>query len=252
MLMSIDSTPSNYNDCRKLLIDCYKLAGDMSSKFVIDDEDLLKIITACLFIKIHNTTKAILLLIDNNLLSETQVLLRHQIESLFVLKACYEDESFWEEYIYSDERIRLKWSNIMTQNKIFRNHKEYDEEKIIKLRKELETIVDEKGIKELQIESLSRKAKLERFYNTTYRLLSNIVHVGVRSLSSYLIFDDNGEIKDLTIYPHQDDFAILYLTSAELSIIAIKTISDIFKIKVEMEVKELQKRFSELLKKYPK
>lgn len=99
---NIEPISPRFNDLKALLVDCYNLASDVPSMIEVYNENPLQIITSCLLIKILNTTRAILVLFEHNLLSEVHVLLRHQMEAVFVLKACHEDEAFLREKLGSN------------------------------------------------------------------------------------------------------------------------------------------------------
>ena len=236
---SPDPIPDKFNDLRNLLIDSYNLASDIPDMINVNKENPLQLITSCLFIKVLNTTRAILLLIENNLLSEVYVLLRHQMEAIFVLSACQKDESFLKTYIASDQKYRLRLGNVILNNKNDSFSLEELEE-IKELKPYLKTIVDEQGIKEINVEELSKKAGLEAIYNSAYRLFSNIVHVGVKSLDNYLLLDEKENIEELKIYPYQEDIAILYLTAINLILIAIECLNSIFKVKLDEKVYPLK------------
>jgi len=238
--------PTRFNDLRALLLECYNLSAEVPKMIDVYNEHAIQVVTSCLFIKILNTTRAILLLFENNLLSEVHVLLRHQMEAMFVLKACYEDKEFLQEYINSDTLCRLKLGNVISQKPdIFSMKKEYDVERIKRLKDELKSIVDENGIREIKIEELARRAKLTSYYDTAYRVLSNIVHVGVKSLDDYLVLDDNGKVKKLSIYPYQEDIPTLFISAIEINLIAIKCIANVFEINIKDKITTLGKRLSE-------
>jgi hypothetical protein len=185
------------------------------------------------------------------LLSEVHVLLRHELEAIFVLKACYEDKYFLKEYINSDVLYRLKMGNVISQNKDnFKGNEEFDIERIKSLKSELKLIVDENGIKEVKIEALAKKAKMESYYDTAYRFLSNIVHIGIKSLDDYLMVDEKRKVRELLIYPYQKEISTLFITAIELILTALDCTNTIFKIGNEEAISSLNKRLNELAKSY--
>ena len=245
-----ESLPPKFNDLRDLLVDCYKLASELSTAIEVHNENPLQIIASCLLIKVLNATRAILLLFENNLLSEVYIILRHQMEAVFVLRACNEDRAFLEEYIKSDTLYRLKLGNVIfNKREDFNKDEKFDIDRIINLKNELKSIVNENGIKEIKIEELARKAKMKSHYNTAYRLFSNIVHIGVKSLDDYLVLE-GGKIKELSIYPYQEDIAKLYISAIELILIAIECIKNIFEVEVDEKIKNLQETLSMAAKPY--
>jgi len=250
-LDNIEPLPTEINNLKELLVDCYRLAFEIPKKIDVYNENPLQIISSCLFIKVINATRAILVLFENNLLSEVHVLLRHEMEAIFVLKACYEDKQFLKEYINSDILYRLKMGNVISQNQNnFKENEEFDIERIKSLKSDLKLIVDENGIKEVKIESLAKKAKMESYYDTAYRFLSNIVHIGIKSLDDYLKVDEKRKVRELLIYPYQKEIPTLFITAIELILIALDCINIIFKIGNEETILSLKKRLNELAKSY--
>jgi hypothetical protein len=243
--------PPEFNDFKALLIDCYHLAAEVPGRIAVYNENPLQLVASCLFVKILNATRAELLLFENNLLSEVYVLLRHQMEAVFVLKACYEDRTFLEQYIKSDALARLKIGNIVSQgDAVFRENEHFDQDRINSRKAELKSIVDEHGIKEIKIRELARKAKLEPFYNTAYRFFSDIVHIGVSSLDDYFVKGADDKIKELSIYPYQKDISTLFITALELILLGLDCINKIFKLNIEEKIKVLQERSHNLAKPY--
>lgn len=245
-----DPIPDKFNDLRDLLADCHNLAAKIPSMITVSNGNALQVISSCIFIKILNTTKAVLMLIKNNLLSEVHVLLRHQMEAVFVLKACYEEEAFLQTYIDSDNLYRLKLGNVILNNQAdFSINKKLDIEKIKETKEKLKSLVDENGIKEIKVEELSLRAKMGAHYNTGYRFFSDIVHVGIRSLDDYFVLDEKEEkIKELLIYPYQNRIATLYITSVELMLIAIECLDNIFKIDLKDKITIFQERLNKSAK----
>jgi hypothetical protein len=146
---NLEPLPRKFNDFKALLVDCYNLTAEVPGMIAVYNENALQLVTSCLFVKILNTTRAELLLFENNLLSEVYVLLRHQMEAVFVLKACYEDKTFLQEYIKSDALYRLKVGNIVSQGGTeFNENENFDKDKINNRKTELKSIIDKDGIKE--------------------------------------------------------------------------------------------------------
>jgi hypothetical protein len=238
-----------FDEFKVLLVDCYNLAAEVPGMIAVYNENPLQLITICLFVKILNTTRAELLLFENNLLSEVYVSLRHQMEAVFVLKACYEDAPFLREYIKSGALYRLKLGNIISQNgSEFRENDNFDEEKVNSRKAELKAIVDENGIKEIKIQELAKTAKLKSFYNTAYRFFSNVVHVGISSLDDYFVMGADGKVRELSVFPYQKDIADLFIAAIELILLALDCINKIFKVNIEEKLKVLQERLNNLAK----
>lgn len=217
----------------------------------IYNENLLQLVTSSLFIKIFNTTRAELLLFENILLSEVYVLLRHQMEAVFVLKACYEDKTFLQEYIKSDALYRLKLGKMIYQGGAeFNENENFNKDKINNRKAELKSIIDKDGIKEIRILELARKAKLEPYYNTAYRFFSNVVHIGISSLDDYFVMGADGKPRELSLFPYQKDIAHLFISAIELILLAVDCISKIFEINVEEKMGVLKERLNNLAKPY--
>ncbi len=243
----------------KLLNECYNFANEMldnlkpaiSKRAPYRKIDNLRITTACLFIKIINTTKAILLLMENHILVEVSVLLRHQLETLLILNACKEDECFIEKY--------LNWSNIQRRkigNVIVNNEKLFniDATKRAKIKEEVDAIDEafsDDDMNKIEINKLAAKAKLQNLYESTYHLLCGIVHAGPDSLKDHCMHDSNGNVKKLIVEPfHSNDTKMTFLLSVDILLKSIDTVNQIFELNLDEECGKLNERYKELIETY--
>jgi hypothetical protein len=228
---------------------CFELnAYAQKAKFELEihNEDGKEVISSCLFIKILNGFQASLILGRFGLTLEAEVVLRSMLETLFLLKACIEDEDFMQEYIKSDDARRLKIMNVAHKypDWIFKATRKYATEK---RRRELREKVKSEGIIELKTWEMAKKAKLESLYDSVYRLLSDVVHSGPKSLGSYTEVDETGKIKVIGVLPKDKDLDFVFVTAGEIMLLTLNSIFPLFSLDKKQEMEIFQLRFQKLV-----
>jgi hypothetical protein len=110
---------------------------------------------------------------------------QHMFEALFIMKACMKDEDFMREYVKSGQVQQLRLMNAAFKHDadIFAETRKYASKKKIE---ELLNKKKRKEIKELNISEVAEKAGLGLLYDSAYRLLSDSVHCGPKSLGTSL------------------------------------------------------------------
>ncbi len=243
-----------------LLNDCYNFANEVfdnlkpeiSQQLPYSSIDNLKITTDCLFIKIINTTKAILLLMENHMLVEVAVLLRHQLEALFILRACKVNKYFIEEYLRLSIVNRRKIGNIVTSNdKLYK----IDATKRARIKEEIAEIdkaYSAYDMNEKKACKIAGKAKLYELYDSTYHKLCEIVHVGPDSLKDHCVHDSYGNVKSIIAEPyHTNNTKMTFLLSVDILLKSIDTVNQLFELNLGEECGKLNERYEECIKNYP-
>lgn len=81
------------------------------------DNNLQQILIASVLIRVLNGFQSVIILSRYGLVFDAKVVLRGQLESLFILKRLTVDSSFVKEYIDSDLNRRLLWMNVAHNSK---------------------------------------------------------------------------------------------------------------------------------------
>ncbi len=186
-----------------LLEDCFSLAIEVKDSIELKNTDYSKIICSLLYFKIIDTTRGVTFLIEKHLLAESYVLIRHLMETFFILKAGCKNDDILKNYVGRDEYYRMKQCNI-----ILNNIGKISPEKRIAVENELEKIksnIIENKIEEMDFEKLANKAGVGNIYEIYYRNLCNIAHSSIRSLDKYVVFNDAEQVKRVHDKPYRNE-----------------------------------------------
>ena len=240
-----------------LLNDCYNYSEDVLDTLKprrtehgeYSNKDKLQITATCQFIKIITTTKAVLLLMENHMLVEVSILLRYQLEALFILKACHEEEEFIGNYLMTFYGNKIKHENIICNNlkDVDVSTKANVDKKIAELKKEF----NDDDIKEMDIQEIAGKAKLSGLYNKPYTMLCEVAHVGPGTLKEHFILDDNENIKRIIVeLYHVGVTKMTFLLSVDILLKSIDTVNKLFVLNLDEECGKLNERYEECIKNY--
>lgn len=237
-----------YGEWFRLCFDINHFAQRAKYELEIHNMDGQEVISACLFLKILNGFQGCLILSRYGLLSEAEVLLRSSLEALFIMKACMNDEDFMREYIKSDE---VKQLNIMKaaykhDATVFMETRKYATTERMR---GLQRKKDRKEIKEINVSRVAEKAGLELLYDSAYRLLSDSVHCGPKSLEEYMgVVDDTGKVRSIGIMPTKAELDTVFISAVQIMLFTFDSIFNFFKLDKNSEVESFGKRFQKLVK----
>jgi hypothetical protein len=234
-----------YQAYYNLIENLSKFANEIRYLMNVNSENGREILASLLFIKVSNTFQAIVLLSKKGLAVECAILTRSLLEVVFPLKILSLEENFAQEFALIDKVKQLKLMNVILKDKeLFSSlisQSQITEEDRDKLKKEI-TI---NGIRDFSVEELAKRANMYSFYQLAYRCLSEEVHTTGRSLKSYVITDENGEIKMFENGPQVFDLH-KFNTASYCLLIAIDCINEIFNLKLEQEIKQYEEKITNL------
>lgn len=241
-------------DLLKKYKDWFDLCSDINifsqrSKYglVIHNMDGQEVISVCLFLRILNGFQACMILAGCGLVVEGEVLLRSMFEALFIMKACMKDEDFMREYVKSSEvhQLRLMNAAFKYEADIFGETRKYvSKEKMEELRRRKKR----KEIKELNVSEVAEKAGLGLLYDSAYRLLSDSVHCGPKSLENYIKGTDKaGRIRSLNVIPIDVELNPVFMNAVQVMFFALDAIFEHFEIDEKNEMEALHLRFQNLV-----
>jgi len=237
-----------YNEWFRLCFDINHFAQKAKHELVIHNMDGQEVISACLFLKILNGFQGCLIQARYGLASEAEVLLRSSLEALFIMKACMNDEDFMREYIKSDEV--KQWTLMKAAYKhdapVFMETRKYATSERIK---ELQGKKERKEIKEINVSRVAEKAGLEVLYDSAYRLLSDSVHCGPKSLEEYITTSDGaGRVISVGLMPPKAELDTIFISAVQVMIFALDSILTFFKVDKSKELEPFDLRFQKLVK----
>ena len=234
---------SDYKDIFKLAFDLNRFAQKLM--FMIDvHTDSQELLLSLFYLRALSTYQSIIILAERGLISESRVLCRNLIEIMFALVACAKHKDISEMYILNNVKDSLK-----SLNK-FKSSKKLMDLLSSKINfsgreKELKEQIDEKNIKQLSTEELSKKAELHDHYLTVYNNLSQTAHVKIRDLEQHLDLPST----KFKWGPKVEGIDFVLLTTISELIIIIKTVIDFFSNQEMFEANEFEKKCAYLMKK---
>lgn len=232
-----------YKDWFDLCSDINSFAQKSKYELVVHNMDGQEVISVCLFLRILNGFQACVILSKYGLVGEGEVLLRSLFEALFIMKACINDEDFMREYVKSDEVKQLKLMKAAYKHDapIFLETRKYAS---MGRMKELQQKKDQKVIKELNVFEVAEKAGLGILYDSAYRMLSDSVHCGPKSLEGYIAgTDDAGRVKSLTVMPIKAELENVFINAVQVMFYALDFIFEFFQIDKKSEMEPFDLRF---------
>ena len=185
----------------------------------IPREYLPALVAATCYMRTLTNIQAAVLLMVRGMDAPARIMLRASLESLFKLKAVERDRNVVNAILAGDDVFRRK---------LWEKYQRIDDPKlkatldrIGSLKSDTADKFKEWGVKPLSVEQMAAKADMTTVYLSTYPVLSDPVHAGIRDLERHVEFD-NGEIVALHNEPKIDDLEILFLMATEFLISALE------------------------------
>lgn len=182
------------------------------------------LVAATCYMRTLTNTQAAMLLIVRGMDASARIMLRASLESLFKLKAIERDRNVVNAIAAGDDVFRRR---LLEKYKRIDNPKLQKElERIGPLKSDTAEKFKEWGVTALSTEQLAAKADLTSLYLSTYPVLSDAVHAGIRDLERH-VETDGGEIVALHNEPKVDDLEVLFLMATECVLSALEGFASI-------------------------
>ena len=153
------------------------------------------------------------------------------MESLFKLKAVERDRNVVNAILAGDDLHRKG---------LLKKYKRIDDPE---LQDELDRIGDVKspaadsfkewGVTPLTVEQMAEKADMTKLNLSTYPVLSDTAHAGIRDLERHIETDHAGEVIALHNEPNVDNLETLFLMATEFLISALEGFAEIVKLDLD-------------------
>jgi len=224
-----------------------RLAQTSLYKLQIHNEDLQGMLVALLFVRALSSHQTSILLIERGLAHEARIILRHQLEILFKLRAVSLDRQVAQAYVQEDEVFRRKFMNKfkILSAEVQRAH---GDPQVNELLAQVNQNIEAKGIEERQTQWYARRAGLSDFYNSAYSLFSSTVHANARDLESLVRTDDNGRVVEILYGPDvARGLDLLLLTGGEAQCLILQDVGRTFTLKIEEPVQGLHAQLKALM-----
>ena len=215
----------------------FQLAEDINSfaqeqMFLLNvhNLDYQELLTATAFVRSHSLFQGALILLQRGMIYEAAILVRAEVEVMFVLTAAVKERKFAKEFILSDETQKLRlMKNILRSSSDLQNEIGDDAtwEKVEKLKDKLKR----NGITEIQFNDIANISDYYDWYTVVYTVLSQMgAHPTPRSLDQHLQIDSTGEVGSLLWGPDIYGIPSLLGTAVECFIIIFNSVSTLFEM----------------------
>lgn len=196
--------------------------------------NLQEVFVATLFARTLSNVQGAVVLAERGMEAQSRVSLRSAMDSLFSLLAIANDAEMANAFAIADElerkRMLIKARAWTTQSLKAEADASATEEKLA----EIQDSIRENGAKSISSKDMAVKAGLEDWYNTAYSVFSGTVHSNARDLERHLVLDADGEIAALCNEPAIEELDRLFLTAAEITLMALIAIGKVFDYRVEV------------------
>jgi hypothetical protein len=191
-------------------------------------EYLPALMAAVCYMRTLTNIQAAMLLMLRGMDAPARIMLRASMESLFKLKAVERDRNVTNAILAGDDKFRRK---------LLEKYKRFDDptlkaelDRIGPLKSDTAEKFKEWGVKPLNVEQMAAKADLTKLYLSTYPVLSDTVHAGIRDLETRHVETRNGDIVTLKNEPRVDGLEVLFLMATEFLITALERFASILKV----------------------
>lgn len=248
------------NKHRKILRFVHKInafAENEKSKLIIHKDNPQEILCTCLFMKILEGNQAAILLVERGFDLDVPAILRSTFETLVYLKLSCLDRNFVKEYALSHDAKILELIYKAMRNPSDKLYAELlrNEEKEISIEDVINGIKDSLSMQGIPAENLADLKKfLSKFekralaekagfldqYRTFYFETSNYAHTSPKVLVRYIEADEKGVPTKFKHEPCDTHANLALITVADFEVAALALISNLFNLKLDNQVNQLQ------------
>ena len=237
-----------------LCVDINRFTHETLSKLIIHSKDGQKILSSAMFTRIVSQYQSIIILMERGLINEAKIILRTMLDGLFILVAMSKDRKYVNYYINDDIEKRKESLNRFSKNPsgnfddLKKQLPDTEIEKLLQKIKEEKNARESEGLKlkgRINTKQWAKLAELEGLYYRMYSLLNASVHGLSRELEQYADVDATGEIIGMNWGPCIEGIDIALTTAADLLIIALVNIHDLFDIE-KSELYEFHRRINDI------
>jgi hypothetical protein len=224
-----------------LIDEANNLANDVTSEIKIDLDDLQQLLAGSLLSRAMHGFYSTIILVQQGLESDSKVVLRSLLDTVFILGSVCNNKEFTAEYIKSEKARQLKMANVIINDQ----EGSFDKSKFADLEKRRDSLKEEvsfDNIKSHSSEELSKIAGLYPIYQTAYRILSDDVHISPRSLECFFKLDEKKKLQCLDLGPKTDSLMENLCTAVSIILHAIDCICILMKIDVPKDSDNLRRK----------
>ncbi len=221
---------------KELLDHTIYIAKNSFSDVSIKQDELIKICCSPLLLKAMNKAHAINVMVAENLLEESEIILRVLVEVSFIVKSIELNPDFAMKYGKSSYAQKLRSLKIL-KNGIDQDipNLEISESYQKKLQEQIEYFknkIKEENFKEIKIYEYAKEAGLLAIYYNVYSQLCSSVHSGPEDIDSYFTTAENGFISAIS-RPKKNNQDVILFTAIEAMLRILKSLCTVFSVTSE-------------------
>jgi len=235
-----------HKDIFNLCEDINRYAQEIKYNLNINSNNFQGIVATSIFIKILNIFQSVVILYKYGLDSQSKILTRTAIESLFVLKCIVKDEKYVEWLINSDNKKREQLLRRIQENPHGVFNSLIDKVDI----SQLNALIKENKIKKIKVIDPKEWAEASESYTEyyyAYKFLCGDVHVDIRNIEQYITANNEGSVEQFNILSNENDIKIILGHTANYVMLeAIECMSEFAALNNETMINYFEKRIKEL------
>jgi hypothetical protein len=239
---------TNYKEWFELHESINRYCWGLTSRLKFHSDNRQEYITFALFLRMLGIFEGSYILIERGMVSETKVLLRTLMETLFSLRAIAKDkeeaERFYQEHDYLKYTALKKMLQANSQV-IPLNGRDHS-----KRLAELENEVKTRKLKPSSVEDWAKKAELHDFYISAYSYFSWTVHSNIMEIGQLLNGESDDSVRKILLSPNFEEVCKYLMTGIECIVIALGSINELFHLKENDRIGEYDRSYKELYKKF--
>lgn len=233
--------------------DCFGLADELNSfaqkrMFALDisKQDYQQLLVATAFLRALSMFQGAIIMLERGMIFEAGILIRGQIEGMFIVAAASKSREFAKNFILSDGAKKLGlMKNLLRSSdriqQILGDQASWDD--VNKLKADLAA----EGIKDFQIADIARQTDYMDWYTVVYTFLSQMLaHPTARSLDKYLSAGEDGEVSCLSWGPDVYGISKMMGAAIECLIVVLEKVSKLFEAQWKPDLDRFHDRLREL------
>lgn len=220
-----------------------------SSMFELEphSKHLQELLVASLFLRAISGYQATILLAERGMMSESRVMARTMLETVFSLCAIQKEPKLASDYAREDQHNRLKFLNKYKALHGGNLPADITPNELIELENELKQDIGKNQSKVRSTEQWAEKAGMHDWYLSAYAMLSMSVHTKVRDLEDYMIRDAKEEVREFQWGPSDIGIQEVLMTAIEAMLVALNAAAMVFRKDKAAAINSLHNRLQKLV-----
>ncbi len=225
-------------DLFEIGLETVSLAYEIMYSTNVANDDNKKVVLLALYCKIIESYNSTLIISNYGLLNDSRAILRVFIESVFIFSGIINEESLYDQFV-----IKGDYETYELIKRIRKNPNEYGEDlkSYIMNRdfEELENIVLNYNKDNFTARNLAKKAKMNDVFFYVYHKLCEDVHTNIKSLFSYMDWDDK-IIVGLNPLPKYSDQRYVLVTTIWIMLRAMLDIDSYLNLNKKSKIEAIE------------